>query len=37
MSRNLIEELYRKAKQSPSDINEHVERLRELGKEYVRP
>lgn len=28
-----IEQLYRDAKQAPSDINEHVERLRELGEE----
>ena len=28
-----IENLFREAKQSPSDINEHVERLCELGKE----
>jgi hypothetical protein len=28
-----IEELYLEAKQTPSDINEHVERMRELGQE----
>jgi cephalosporin hydroxylase len=28
-----IEQLYLAAKQTPSDINEHVERLRELGQE----
>lgn len=28
-----IEKLYLEAKQTPSDINEHVERLRELGQE----
>ena len=30
---NQIEALYRQAAQTPSDINEHVERLCELGKE----
>jgi hypothetical protein len=28
---NTIEDLYRQAAQTPSDINEHVERLRQLG------
>jgi len=36
MSLYLIEELYREAKRTPSDINEHVERLRQLGEECGR-
>lgn len=33
MSTNEIEELFRRAEQQPSDINEHVRRMRELGEQ----